>query len=236
MPWRSRFRSSDARVAPRRYRRPVLQRALDVVFPPRCAGCGDRGVAVLRPVPRRSHRPVAAVVRSMRRAVGERTDRGLPRLPARTDRTGPGAVRVRGAGATGGAPPQVPGGARCRPGARRLPWRRATPGQADVVTWVPLDSPAQGRARLRPGAGAGGRGGARARPCPGRRLLRRVRSTGPQAKRDAAERRAAMRGAFVVRDRIHGAERTCCSSTTCSRRGPRRRPAPRRCSRRARRR
>jgi predicted amidophosphoribosyltransferase len=36
---------------------------------------------------------------------------------------------------------------------------------------------------------------------PVRRLLRRVRSTGPQAKRDAVARRAAMHGAFVVRDR-----------------------------------
>ncbi|MBA3764220.1 MAG: hypothetical protein H0X05_01775, partial [Actinobacteria bacterium] len=35
-----------------------------------------------------------------------------------------------------------------------------------------------------------------------RGLLRRVQATGAQAKRDAAERRAAMRGSFVVPDRV----------------------------------
>jgi predicted amidophosphoribosyltransferase len=74
------------------------------------------------------------------------------------------------------------------------------PGPADVVTWVPLTR----RRKAERGfdqakilaVRVGGELGV-----PVRGLLRRAVSTGPQALRDAAERRAAMRGLFVVRDR-----------------------------------
>ena len=74
------------------------------------------------------------------------------------------------------------------------------PGPADVVTWVPLTR----RRKAERGfdqakilaVRVGGELGV-----PVRGLLRRAVSTGPQALRDAAERRAAMRGSFVVRDR-----------------------------------
>lgn len=76
------------------------------------------------------------------------------------------------------------------------------PRDVDVVTWVPLTR----RRKAERGfdqakvlaVDMGGHAG-----IPVRSVLRRVRSTGPQAKRDAAERRAAMRGSFVVRDRVH---------------------------------
>ena len=76
----------------------------------------------------------------------------------------------------------------------------APPG-ADVVTWVPLTrrrKAERGFDQARELAMAVGREAG----LPVRRLLRRVVSTGPQAKRDAAERRAAMRGSFVVCDRV----------------------------------
>ena len=75
----------------------------------------------------------------------------------------------------------------------------APPG-AEVLTWVPLTR----RRKARRGfdqaqvlAVAVGR----AAGLPVEGLLRRAVSTGPQARRDAASRRAAMRGAFVVRER-----------------------------------
>jgi ComF family protein len=76
----------------------------------------------------------------------------------------------------------------------------AAPQRADVVTWVPLTrrrKAERGFDQARELAVEV----ARELDLPVRRLLRRVRSTGPQAKRDAAARRAAMHGAFVVRDR-----------------------------------
>jgi predicted amidophosphoribosyltransferase len=76
----------------------------------------------------------------------------------------------------------------------------APPG-ASMVTWVPLAR----RRRAERGfdqakvlAVAVGREAG----LPVRGLLRRVVATTPQAERDAAARREAMRGAFVVRDRV----------------------------------
>jgi ComF family protein len=70
----------------------------------------------------------------------------------------------------------------------------------DTVTWVPL---ARRRKAMRGFDQAGVLAAVVGRELgvPARRLLRRRLSSGPQAKRDAEARRAAMRGAFAVRDR-----------------------------------
>jgi predicted amidophosphoribosyltransferase len=75
------------------------------------------------------------------------------------------------------------------------------PGEADVVTWVPLArrrKAARGFDQARVLAGVVGR----ELEVPVRRLLRRRVASGPQAKRDADARRVAMRGAFEVPDRV----------------------------------
>lgn len=80
------------------------------------------------------------------------------------------------------------------------------PPRVDVVTWVPLTrrrKAERGFDQAKVLAAEVGRNIG----LPVRCLLRRVRSTGPQAKRDAAERRAAMRGSFVIRDRIRVPEK-----------------------------
>lgn len=74
------------------------------------------------------------------------------------------------------------------------------PTGADVVTWVPLArrrKAERGFDQARVLAVAVGK----ETGLPIRRLLRRIASTGPQAKRDAMARREAMRGSFVLRDR-----------------------------------
>jgi predicted amidophosphoribosyltransferase len=74
------------------------------------------------------------------------------------------------------------------------------PRGADVVTWVPLSrrrKAERGFDQARVLAVAVGR----EMGLPVRCLLRRTVSTGPQAKRDATERRSAMRGSFLVRER-----------------------------------
>jgi predicted amidophosphoribosyltransferase len=76
------------------------------------------------------------------------------------------------------------------------------PGDADVVTWVPLAR----RRRAERGfdqARALATIVGRELGVPSRGLLRRTVAGGPQAKRDATERRAAMRGSFRVSDRTH---------------------------------
>lgn len=75
------------------------------------------------------------------------------------------------------------------------------PGKADVVTWVPLTRRRKAERGFDQAKVLAVEVG-RSIGVPVRCLLRRVRSTGPQAKRDATERRAAMRGSFVVRDRM----------------------------------
>jgi len=71
---------------------------------------------------------------------------------------------------------------------------------ADVVTWVPLASrrkAERGFDQARVLASSVGR----EIGVPVRGLLRRVVSSGPQAKRDADARREAMRGSFAIRAR-----------------------------------
>jgi predicted amidophosphoribosyltransferase len=71
------------------------------------------------------------------------------------------------------------------------------PAGADVVTWVPLTrrrKAERGFDQAKVLAAALGR----ELDLPVHRLLRRVVASGPQAKRDAASRRSAMRGSFVV--------------------------------------
>ena len=75
------------------------------------------------------------------------------------------------------------------------------PLDVDVVTWVPLTrrrKAERGFDQAKVLAVEVGRNAG----IPVRPMLRRVRSSGPQAKRDAAERRAAMRGSFVIRDHV----------------------------------
>lgn len=75
------------------------------------------------------------------------------------------------------------------------------PVDVDIVTWVPLARRRKAergfdQARVLASVVGGELG------LPVRRLLRRRVSSGPQAKRDADARRAAMRGAFEVLDRV----------------------------------
>ena len=75
----------------------------------------------------------------------------------------------------------------------------APPG-ADVVTWVPLARRRKAERGFDQAKVLAVRI-ARELDIPARRLMRRAVSTGPQAMRDAVERRQAMRGSFRVRDR-----------------------------------
>jgi ComF family protein len=178
----------------------MLARALDVVFPQRCAGCGAgpwpfcdpcrSSLKALRPPwCRRCGRPKAISVPRCRDCPPPEID--TARAPFRFE--GPARQAIhrlkfsgwRGVGsALSLAMTEVEG----------------LPG-VEVVTWVPL-----ARRRLAErgfdqarvlATGVARRTGT---PCIG--LLTRARSTGPQAKRDAVARRMAMRGAFAVRDRI----------------------------------
>ena len=178
----------------------MLARALDVVFPQRCAGCGAgpwpfgdpcrSSLKALRPPwCRRCGRPKAISVPRCRDCPPPEID--TARAPFRFE--GPARQAIhrlkfsgwRGVGsALSLAMTEVEG----------------LPG-VEVVTWVPL-----ARRRLAErgfdqarvlATGVARRTGT---PCVG--LLTRARSTGPQAKRDAVARRMAMRGAFAVRDRI----------------------------------
>ena len=75
------------------------------------------------------------------------------------------------------------------------------PPAADVVTWIPLSRRRLAeRGSTRPRSWPSGVG--RRSSVPVRGLLRRAIATGPQAQRHAAERRTAMRGAFVARDSV----------------------------------
>jgi ComF family protein len=177
----------------------VLVRALDVVFPPRCAGCGAatwpfcdrcrRGLIVLSPPwCERCGAPSADGDRSRCEDCppGAVTVARAPFAfegPARASVHQLKYRGVRGVGRTLGAAM-----ASCSP-----------PG-ADVVTWVPLTR----RRKAERGfdqAKVLARAVARESGLPVRGLLRRVVATGPQAKRDAVARRAAMLGSFVVRHR-----------------------------------
>jgi ComF family protein len=70
-------------------------------------------------------------------------------------------------------------------------------GDVDVVTWVPL-APRRRASRGYDQAGALARVAAKRLGLPLAPLLRRTTNTAPQARRNAAERREAMRGAFAA--------------------------------------
>lgn len=174
----------------------MLARALDVVFPRRCAGCGDGpwpfctrcvadldplappwcercGAPSLLPVPRCRDCPPPAItrVRAPFRYEGPARD-AIHRLKFTGWRDVAAALAAAVAACDGQAP-------------------------ADVITWVPLS-----RRRLAE------RGYDQARALavalahetgtPVVRLLRRTVATGPQARRRGADRRQAMRGAFTT--------------------------------------
>jgi ComF family protein len=171
----------------------VLARALDVVFPPRCAGCGVGSW------------PFCHGCRAALEALG-------PPWCERCGRPGPVAVeRCRD------CPPPPVSAARspfmysgpARAAIHRLKfsgWRSVAaaladamvavgPPAADAVTWVPLARrrlAERGYDQARALAGpVGDRLG-----LPVLRLIRRSVATTPQARRPGDERRAAMRGAF----------------------------------------
>ena len=170
---------------------------LDVVFPPRCAGCGApdwpfcdacrRGLRVLMPpwcercgvptpggtVARCGECPPEAIARARAAFVFEGPARAsVHRLKYRG---------VRGVGRALGAAMAT-----------------CVPSGADVVTGVPLTrrrKAERGFDQARVLAATVGR----ETGIPVRGLLRRPVSSGPQAKRDATSRRSVMRGSFEVR-------------------------------------
>jgi ComF family protein len=178
----------------------MLARALDVIFPQRCAGCGAgpwpfcdacrSSLKVLHPPwCRRCGRPKAVSVPRCRDCPPPEID--TARAPFRFQGPARQAIhRLKFSGWRGVgsalflAMAEVEG----------LP-------RVEIVTWVPLAHrrlAERGFDQARVLAtGVAGRTGT---PCEG--LLTRARSTGPQAKRDAVARRKAMRGAFAVRDRV----------------------------------
>ena len=173
-----------------------LERALDVVFPRRCAGCGD-GTWPFCDACRHALEPLK------------------PPWCSRCGR--PGAVPVS---RCGDCPPEPLTSARApfrydgpaKAAIHRLKfsgWRdvgaalagamiASDPPPADVITWVPL---ARSRLVERGYDQARALAGAIAREldAPLVRLLRRVAPTAPQARRRGAERRLAMRDAFAPR-------------------------------------
>jgi len=172
----------------------VLARALDVVFPRRCAGCGNGPwpfcsgcsaalVALGRPWCDRCGRPSRVPVPSCRDCPPDPVTSA--RAPFLFDGPARRAVhRLKFSGWRDVAGALSAAITACDD----LP-------PVDVITWVPL-----ARRRLAErgydqaralAAGLGRRTG-----IPVVRLLRRARSTGPQARRGGAERRAAMRGTF----------------------------------------
>jgi predicted amidophosphoribosyltransferase len=172
----------------------VLARALDVVFPRRCAGCGTGPwpfcsacgvalVALVRPWCDRCGRPSRVPVASCRDCPPDPVTSA--RAPFLFDGPARRAVhRLKFSGWRDVAGALSAAITACDD----LP-------PVDVITWVPL-----ARRRLAErgydqaralAVGLGHRTG-----IPVVRLLRRARSTGPQARRGGAERRAAMRGGF----------------------------------------
>ncbi len=172
----------------------MLARALDVVFPRRCAGCGSGPwpfcsvcvvalVALGRPWCDRCGRPSRVPVPSCRDCPPDPVTSA--RAPFLFDGPARRAVhRLKFSGWRDVAGALSAAIVACDD----LP-------PVDVITWVPLARPRlaergydQARALA---VGLGHRTG-----IPVVRLLRRARSTGPQARRGGAERRAAMRGSF----------------------------------------
>jgi ComF family protein len=178
----------------------VLARALDVVFPPRCAGCG----ASTWPFCDRCRRGLVALSPPWCTRCGAPSVEGDR---SRCDECPPEAVTLAR------APFAFEGPARAA--VHQLKYRgvrgvgralgsamaACSPVGADLVTWVPLTR----RRKADRGfdqAKVLAKVVARESGLPARALLRRVVATGPQAKRDAVARRAAMRGSFALRDRV----------------------------------
>jgi ComF family protein len=174
----------------------VLARALDVVFPPRCSGCGE-GEWPFCARCRRSLRALSPPwcdrcgAPSPNGAVDECLEcppRSIARARAPFAFEGPARSSVHHLKYRG-----VRGVGRALAGAMAT----CAPAEADVVTWVPLTrrrKAERGFDQAKVLAAALGR----ELDLPVHRLLRRVVASGPQAKRDAASRRSAMRGSFVV--------------------------------------
>lgn len=184
----------------------MLDAVFDLLYPRRCLGCGNRGwpfchacegaLAVLEPPGcRRCGRPLLVdvdrcsdcppgVIAWSRAAL-------LYDGPARR-----ALMRLKFSGwrvaARGFGPLALAALSRAPPGALS----RGRP----VLTWVPLGR-RRHRSRGFDQAEALARALAAASGLPVRRLLRRVRDTAPQARRAGAERRAALRGAFVATGR-----------------------------------
>ena len=141
----------------------MLQRALDVVFPPRCAGCGDGAWPFCDRCRRALRRPVAAVVRSLRRSL----ERGhsAAAATARPTRSRWRGRRSRSRGRRDRrCTTSSTAGSEGSDGRSAAAMATCAPAGADVVTWVPLTRRRQGRARLRPSPGPRGRGRAGTRP------------------------------------------------------------------------
>jgi ComF family protein len=171
----------------------MLARALEVVFPPRCAGCAD-GAWPFCPACRRSLEAMVPPWCRRCGAPGADTDAcpacppasiDLARAPFRYVGPAKAAVhRLKFAGWRSVAAALADGIV-----ALELP-------PVDAVTWVPLARRRLGERgfdQARALAQAAGRRLDR----PVVRLTRRVTAGGPQARRGAAERRVAMRGAFT---------------------------------------
>ncbi|MGH2540264.1 MAG: ComF family protein [Actinomycetota bacterium] len=173
----------------------MLDRALDVLFPPRCAGCGgaawpfcDRCGAALRalspPWCERCGAPTPQPATSCGDCPPDVI--AVARAPFAFEGPARAAVHhlkyrgVRGVGAA-------------------LAGAMATcaPAGADVVTWVPLARKRKAERGFDQAKVLAVRV-ARELDIPARGLLRRTVSTSPQAMRDAFERREAMRCSFTV--------------------------------------
>ena len=171
----------------------------DIVFPRRCAGCRDgpwpfcdqcRGelVALEPPWCERCGRPTGAPAAMCR----DCPDQPLTSARAAFRFEGPARSaihRLKYAGwqDVGSALARAMATVGTSPGAR----------EAHVITWVPL-ARARLAARGYDQARVLARGLGRELDLPVQRLLRRTISSGPQARRGGAERRAALRGAFAA--------------------------------------
>jgi ComF family protein len=171
----------------------MLDRVLDVVFPRRCAGCGDGGW------------PFCPACASRLVALGppwcERCGRPSERPLDRCEDCPPDPVAMARAPFLFEGPARAAvlklkfAGWRAVADALASAMASCEPPPADVITWVPL---ARRREAERGYDQARALSGAIARRIgvPAAPLLRRTRTTPPQAKRAAAERRAALAGAF----------------------------------------
>jgi ComF family protein len=171
----------------------MLDRALDIVFPRRCAGCGvgswpfcgacaSRLVALGPPWCARCGRPTEEPVDRCR---------DCPPAPVAVARSpflfdGPARAAVL---------KLKFGGWRAVAGAFAVAMEALEVPAADAVTWVPLARRREAE-RGYDQAHALARAFASRVDLPALPLLRRTLATSPQAKRSAAERRAALAGAF----------------------------------------